>query len=75
MSHKGFTLQHRIIGRTTAWAVSGLEMLYAVTTVLGLLSLKNSHDPIGDPFFSMMELLIIFITPLMVISMVAVHGF
>jgi hypothetical protein len=75
MSHEGFTLQHRIVGKTTAWAVSCLGMLYAVTTVFGLLSLKNSHDPIGDPFFSMMELLIVCITPLMVISMVAVHAY
>lgn len=75
MSHEGFTLQHRTIGSATAWSVFCLGILYAVTTVLGLLSLKEPHDPIGDPFFSIMELLTVFITPLMVISMVVVHAY
>jgi hypothetical protein len=75
MSHEGFTLQHRTIGRAAAWAVFCLGILYAVTTVLGLLSLKSSHDPIGDPFFSIMELLTVLISPLMVVSMVAVHAY
>jgi hypothetical protein len=75
MFHEGFTLQHRAIGRAAAWAVFFLGILYAVTTVLGLLSLKSPHDPIGDPFFFIMELLIVFIAPLMVVSMVAVHAY
>jgi hypothetical protein len=75
MSYAGFTSQHRTIGRTTAWAVFCLGILYAVTTVLGLLSLKSPQDPIGDPFFSIMELLTVFIASLMVVSMVAVHAY
>lgn len=75
MSHQDFTLQHRAIGRAAAWSVFFLEVVYAVTTVFGFLSLKSPLDPIGDPFFSMMELLIIFIAPLMIISMVAVHAY
>ncbi len=75
MSHEGFTPQHRAIGRAAAWAVFFLGVVYAVTTVLGLLSLKSPQDPIGDPFFSMMELLIVFMAPLMVISMIAVHAY
>jgi hypothetical protein len=75
MSHAGFKHQHRIIGRTTACAVFCLGILYAVTTVLGLLSLKSPQDPIGDPFFSIMELLTVFIASLMVVSMVAVHAY
>jgi hypothetical protein len=75
MSHEGFTLQHRAIGRAAAWAVFFLGILYAVTTVLGLLSLKSPQHPIGDPFFLIMELLIVFIAPLMVVSMVAVHAY
>jgi hypothetical protein len=74
MSNISFTLQHRIVGRATAWAVFCLGMMYAVTTVLGFRSLKSSDDAIGDPFFSIMELLIILIAPLMVVSMVAVHA-
>jgi hypothetical protein len=75
MSHEGFTSQHRNIGRTAAWAVSLFLVLYAVTTVLGFLSLKSPLDPIGDPYFLIMELLIILIAPLMVLCMVAVHAY
>ncbi len=75
MSHEGFTSQHRAIGRAAAWAVFFLLVVYAVTTGLGFLSLKSPQDPIGDPFFSIMELLIVLIAPLMVVSMVAVHAY
>ena len=75
MSYPSFILQHRTIGRAAAWAVFGLNVVYAVTTILGFLSLKSPDDAIGDPFFSIMEVLIILIAPLMVVSMVAVHGY
>ncbi len=75
MSNEEFTPQHRAIGRAAAWAVSFLLVVYAVTTVLGFLSLKSPQDPIGDPFFSIMELLIVLMSPLMVVSMVAVHAY
>ncbi len=75
MSHEGFTSQHRLIGRAAAWAVFSLLVVYAVTTILGFLSLKSPDDPISDPFFSIMELLIVLIAPLMVVSMVAVQAY
>jgi hypothetical protein len=50
-------------------------VIYAVTTILGLLSLKSPLDPIGDPYFTIMELLIILLAPLMVITMIAVHAY
>jgi hypothetical protein len=75
MSNISFTLQHRIVGRAAAWAVFCLGMMYAVTTVLGFRSLKSPDDAIGDPLFTIMELLIIFIAPLMIVSMVAVHAY
>jgi hypothetical protein len=75
MLHTGFTRQHRSLGRAAAWAVFGLEVIYAVTLVLGLLSLKSPQDPIGDPYFTILELLIILIASLLVISMVAVHAY
>jgi len=62
-----------IIGRTTGYAVFILGIAYAFTTILGFLSLQSPEDPIGDPFFTIMELLTILIAPLMATSMVAVH--
>jgi hypothetical protein len=75
MSSEGFTIQHRILGRAASWAVFSLLVIYAVTTALGFLSLKSPQEPIGDPYFTMMELLIILIAPLMVVSMVALHAY
>lgn len=75
MVHEHFTRQHRILGKTAAWAVFFLMIAYAVTLVLGLLSLGSPDDQIGDPYFSLMEVLIILMAPSMVIVMVAVHAY
>ncbi|NJO72606.1 MAG: hypothetical protein HC833_01805 [Leptolyngbyaceae cyanobacterium RM1_406_9] len=75
MLYQGFTIQHRLIGKFAAWTVFFLEIVYGITLILGLLSLKSPQDPINDPIFSILELLIILIAPLMVISMVAVHAY
>ena len=75
MSRKGFTLQHRVIGVFAAWAVFFVGVVYAITLVLGILSLKSSQDPIGDPFFSILELLIILMTSLMILCMIVVHAY
>jgi hypothetical protein len=75
MSHKDFTPHHRAVGRIAAWALFITGVVYAITTVLGLLSLKSPQDPIGNPYVTIMELLIILTAPLYIISMVAVHAY
>lgn len=75
MVHEGFTRQHRLLGSTAAWAVFFLLIAYAITLALGLLSLGSPADPIGDPYFSLMEVLIILMAPAMVAVMVAVHAY
>lgn len=63
------------MGKFAAWAVFFLGIAYVVTLVLGLLSLESPQAPIGDPFFTLLELLILAMAPLMVISMIAVHAY
>ncbi len=75
MIREGFTPQHRTLGRAAAWGVFALAVVYLIPLVLGLLALRSPQDPIGDPYFSMMELLILPTAPLMVVSMVAVHAY
>ena len=75
MSHEGFTVQHRAIGRAAAWAAFLVGQAYAVAALLGFLSIKSPQDPIGDPFLSIMALLIVIMAPLMLASMVAVHAY
>jgi hypothetical protein len=64
-----------MLGRFAAFAVFFLLIAYAVTLVLGFFSLNSPQDPIGDPYFSILELLIVVTAPLMVIVMIAVHAY
>jgi hypothetical protein len=58
----------------SAVCVVVLVAAYAITLILGLLSLKSPQQPIGDPMFSILEVLIIMMMPVMVALMVAVHA-
>jgi len=51
-----------------------LLVAYAVTLAVGLASLQSSREPIGDPMFTILEVLIIGMMPAMVALMVAVHA-
>ena len=75
MVHEDFTRTHRMVGRAAAVGVSFLLIAYLVTLILGFLSLELPQDPIGDPYFSILESLIVVIAPLMVIVMVGVHAY
>jgi len=75
MSHEDFSPLHRTMGRVAALSVFILCVIYAIILILGFLSLKSPQDPIGDPYVSILELLIILLSPLMVIAMIAVHAY
>ncbi len=72
---KGVTAGHHWIGASAAGAVFLLGAGYAIVLALGLHSLKSPQDPIGDPYFLLLELLIVLTAPLMVIVMAAVHAY
>ena len=65
----------RMLGRVASFSVFAVLAAYLPTLILGLLSLTSPLEPIGDPYFSILELLIIVVAPLMVIVMVAVHSY
>ena len=69
-----FTRTARRLGMVSAAATVILVVTYAVTLVIGLVSLKSPNDPIGDPWFSMLEVEIIVMMPAIVALMVAVHA-
>ncbi len=75
MVHSNFTAQHRAVGRAAAWAVFVFGVAYAIITSLGFLSLQSPQDPIGQPYVTLMELLIVLMAPLYIMSMVAVHAY
>jgi hypothetical protein len=69
-----FTATARSLGIFSAAATVILLVAYAVTLAVGLSSLESPQQPIGDPMFSILEVLIIIMMPAMVALMVAVHA-
>jgi hypothetical protein len=69
-----FTATARRLGIFSAAATVILLVAYAVTLATGLASLESPQQPIGDPMFTILEVLIITMMPAMVALMVAVHA-
>ena len=69
-----FSATARRLGIFSAVGVIVLGVAYAITLTVGFLSLKSPQQPIGDPMFSILEVLIIVMMPAMVALMVAVHA-
>lgn len=70
----GFNATARRLGITSAISVLVLQTFYAITLAVGFLSLSSPEQPIGDPMFAILEVLIILMMPAMVGLMVAVHA-
>jgi hypothetical protein len=68
------TATARSLGIFSAAATLILLVAYALTLALGLASLESPQQPIDDPMFTILEVLIISIMPAMVALMVAVHA-
>ncbi len=64
----------RRTGLFTGWLIAGLGLLYAIVTAIGLFQLPSPDEPIGNPYFTMMELLTLLIAPAMLLLMVVVHN-
>jgi len=75
MLHENITKLDKQIGRITALVLFYIAIIYAVITVIGLLTLKSPLEQIHDPWFSIMEILILIMAPLMVVLMVEVHAY
>lgn len=62
------------IGVAAAGAVAFLCFCYAIVLALGLLTLPSPAHQIQEPWFTLMELLIVLIAPAMVVFMLALHA-
>ena len=69
-----FTTTARSLGIFSAAATVILVVAYAVTLAVGLASLESPQQPIGDPMFTILEVLIIIMMPAMIALIVAVHA-
>lgn len=73
--HEGFTMPATRLGIAAALTVLVLSLAYAIPLVLGLRSLQSQQDPIPDPYFAIMEMLIMLIGPALVVMMAAIHAY
>ena len=69
-----FTASARRLGIASAFGVVCLSVAYAGVLAAGMLSLPSPSQPIGDPLFAVLEILIMLVMPCMVSLMVAVHA-
>ena len=72
-SSYSFSKRNAFIGKIVTWAVSLIILFYLFTLILGFISLEAPDKPIGDPYFTILELLIIVLVQLMVLSLIIVH--
>ena len=61
------------LGLITSTSIVVLELAYAIALILGLSQLESANDPIGDPYFTIMELLIIAMMPAFLVLAVSVY--
>ncbi len=69
-----FSATARRFGITFAVSVVALQVAYAITLIVGFMSLTSPEQPIGDPMFTILEILLLAMMPTMVALMVAVHA-
>ncbi len=62
------------IGTLSGAAVAGLSAIYVAVLAAGLLSLPTPDSQIADPWFTLMEILILLIAPLMVRLAIAMQA-
>lgn len=63
----------RKFGITSASAIALLQLLYCGVLWTGFNALEAADQPIPDPYFTLMEILILLMVPPMITMMIAVH--
>lgn len=69
-----YTTTARRLGVAAASATVVLLIAYTVTLLIGFATLDAPDAPIGDPMFTMLEVLILALLPALVGTMVALHA-
>jgi len=64
----------RRLGIGSAALVAALLLAYAITLAAGFASLESGDEPIADPYFTLLEVLILLMMPAMVLLMVTIHS-
>lgn len=64
----------RLVGVVSATTVLTVSALYAIVLAIGFANLPSPDAPIGNPYFTILEVLILLLAPAMVALMAAVHA-
>jgi hypothetical protein len=63
----------RMLGAWSARAIFLTEVAYVAVFVAGFASIRNTSDPLPDPYLAVAEILILVLAPIMVCLMLAIH--
>ena len=63
----------RLLGAWSALTLFLIEVAYVVVFVVGFASVRNTSDPLPDPYLAIAEILILVMAPIMVCLMLAIH--
>ena len=63
----------RMLGARSARAIFLIEVVYVAVFVAGFASIRNTSDPLPDPYLAIAEILILVLAPTMVCLMLAIH--
>ena len=68
-----FSESNAFVGKIINWSISAIIMIYLITLMVGLITLPDPNEPIGNPYFTILELIILILGPLMVFSFAILH--
>jgi hypothetical protein len=63
----------RMLGAWSALTIFLIEVAYVAVFVAGFASIRNTSDPLPDPYLAIAEILILVLAPIMVCLMLAIH--
>jgi hypothetical protein len=63
----------RMLGFWSARTIFLIEVVYVAVFVVGFASIRNTSDPLPDPYLAIAEILILVMAPIMVCLMLAIH--
>jgi hypothetical protein len=63
----------RMLGAWSALTLFLIEVAYVAVFVVGFASIRNTSDPLPDPYLAIAEILILVMAPIMVCLMLAIH--
>lgn len=75
MMNNKLSSTNRSFGIISSFSVFALILIYVILLVSGLASLNSPDEAISDPYFSLLEILILLMMPMMIISFTIIKNY